>query len=49
MRVETITFHGDRFDIPKDELRNWTRGMKKEDVISVQINADGSITLFYWS
>lgn len=34
---------------PEVQLREWTKGMDREDIISVIMHDDGSITLFYWN
>lgn len=50
MLIYSTTFTGnERYgDSPEGELREWSEGFEKEEIISVCKNVDGSITVFYW-
>ncbi|MED3792402.1 hypothetical protein P4571_08095 [Niallia alba] len=49
--VESVTFTKESYyyDTPKEQLSKWTRGMDRNEIISVTMHDDGSITLFYWN
>lgn len=48
--IYSITFEGnEKYEqSPKDELYSWSKSVDRSDVISICVNADGSITAFYW-
>ncbi|QPK89808.1 hypothetical protein IEN91_05050 [Bacillus velezensis] len=49
--IEMITFEVDNYYeiTPEEELKEWSEGIGREDVISIRRNEDKSITVFYWS
>ena len=48
--IYSITFVGEeQYGVtPEKEMQDWCKGWDREEIISAQKNADGSITVFYW-
>lgn len=48
--VKSITFTAKSYydGTPKEQLADWTKDMDRDDIISVTLHENESITLFYW-